>query len=134
MAKKYGPSFKAIKTTHPIVRASRAKILGAMIAFKIETLSVFKKYPTAVTSYVRTGELGKRWTGTGPSAAGTSIVVIVGNNVPYAKSVMGFWTREPKQGQVWLHLGWPSVEITAKVLWPKYRTAIIDALHQKASP
>lgn len=112
--------------TDPFARFGRvgAEIRNRLRDFAEDAHSDLAEYPDdAGTGYVRTGELGIRWTIHGPESKGRRLSVIISNNLEYASRVQG-----PKQWDQFRRIGWPSVTTVAEKQWPRHKPRIIDAV------
>lgn len=110
------------------------RVVLLLTAFLFEAKGRLKNYPRAVSSsYVRTGELGKKWTVSPPQQRGRSITGRVGNVQPYAIWVQGP-TKGPgkKQRRLFQRRGWLSITQVRKELWDQnYKRRILRALQGK---
>jgi hypothetical protein len=121
-------SLRAIRAKRPIVKVNRRKVVARLRDVGVNVMERMSDYPTARTSYRRSGDLGKNWTMEGPKQEGVGLVVIAGNKTIYAGFVEGFRRRRPRQRKLFRSYGWPSVEDIGKDVWKKRKGAIIAAL------
>ena len=122
------PHFTPIVPKKPIITVAKAKVVQALKNLGLGVDNRISKYPSAQTTYRRTGTLGKGWHTQGPMSAGSDLVVIVANPTKYAPFVQGLKTKAPKQRKVFANYGWESVQIAGEEEWKKHKPAIERAL------
>ena len=130
-----GISYRAvIPRRSPFPEPARviSKVGATLLLFGHDGQGKLSNYPPSRSSYRRTGNLGRKWTVSGPKVGANSIKVTIGNNADYAIWVQGP-TEGPGRKQVsWAErYGWLSVTAVRKKVWPRYRLLIIKILSGK---
>ena len=120
--------FKPITPRKPIVTASLQQVHSLLRDYAAKVVNTMQDYPTARTSYVRTGRLGRSWTFEGPKMRGADLIVQAGTNVTYAPFVQGYKSHDPRQRALFSQYGWASVEDVLLREWGSYRPLIQRAL------
>lgn len=127
--------FKPILPKRDPFRAFRPENIQAAITelrnFGTDAMNQLQSYPPppSKSRYRRTGELGRRWSMSGPARRGDDIVLRVVNDTPY-----GIWVEGPrtgpgkKQRALFQRIGWLSTTTVKTRVWPSYRQRIAAKL------
>ena len=116
----------------PGVLEQQSKLLLILRNIGRQGQNDLSKYPTAATSYRRSGELGRKWTVAGPKFSGNNLLVRVGNNADHAPFVQGPTKGSgPRQRDLFKDLGWPNVTDVSERVFNRNKPAIIKVLRGK---
>ncbi len=113
----------------PNVAGQQAKLLTILASIGHQGSAELSKYPSAATSYRRSGELGRKWTVEGPKNRGAALLVRVGNNAEHAPFVQGPTKGSgPHQRELFKSLGWSNVTDVSEQVWDRHKAAIVKVL------
>lgn len=112
-------------------KAIDQKIAKELRDFGAEAQRKLSTYPPSQTDYVRTGDLGRKWTTSGyPKEEAGGLVERIGNNSDHVVYVQGDPDGAAGERQVPLfrEYGWTNVKDIIDDVWPKYQKMIKDLL------
>lgn len=133
--------FKAILPKRDPFKALRPENIQAAITelrnFGTDAMNQLQSYPAPPSGsrYRRTGELGRRWSMTGPARRGDDIVLRIINDILYSVWVQGPKTGVgKKQRRLFQRIGWLSTTTVKTQIWPRYRQRIVARLGIRRVP